>query len=80
MVGILNDDVDPLVNVMPVEKAPLESYADVGGLSKQIQEVKVSPQPSISNQQPQPASENNNICDICAVVLLCECRRRWSCR
>jgi cell division control protein 6 len=40
VVGILNDDVDPLVNVMKVEKAPLESYADVGGLTKQIQEVK----------------------------------------
>jgi len=40
VVGILNDDVDPLVNVMKVEKAPLESYADVGGLNKQIQEVK----------------------------------------
>jgi len=40
VVGILNDDVDPLVNVMKVEKAPLENYADVGGLSQQIQEVK----------------------------------------
>jgi len=41
-VGLLNDDVDPLVSVMKVEKAPLESYSDVGGLSKQIQEVKES--------------------------------------
>eukprot|EP01083_Nonionella_stella_P002652 7594_1 len=40
VVGILGDDVDPMVNVMKVEKAPLESYADVGGLEKQIQEVK----------------------------------------
>jgi len=40
IVGILSDDTDPMVNVMKVEKAPLESYADVGGLSKQIQEVK----------------------------------------
>lgn len=40
IVGILADDVDPMVNVMKVDKAPLESYADVGGLSKQIQEVK----------------------------------------
>lgn len=37
IVGILNDDVDPLVSVMKVEKAPLESYADIGGLEKQIQ-------------------------------------------
>lgn len=29
-----------MVNVMKVEKAPLESYADIGGLDKQIQEVK----------------------------------------
>lgn len=40
IVGILADDVDPMVNVMKVDKAPLESYADVGGLTKQIQEVK----------------------------------------
>lgn len=40
VVGILADDIDPMVNVMKVEKAPLESYADIGGLQKQIQEVK----------------------------------------
>jgi len=32
VVGIMQDDVDPLLNVMKVEKAPLESYADIGGL------------------------------------------------
>ena len=40
VVGIMNDDVDPLLNVMKVEKAPLESYADIGGLENQIQEIK----------------------------------------
>eukprot|EP00457_Paulinella_chromatophora_P006755 gb/GEZN01006774.1/.p1 GENE.gb/GEZN01006774.1/~~gb/GEZN01006774.1/.p1 ORF type:complete len:447 (+),score=82.95 gb/GEZN01006774.1/:28-1368(+) len=40
IVGILSDDTDPMVSVMKVDKAPLESYADVGGLDKQIQEVK----------------------------------------
>jgi len=40
IVGILADDVDPLVSVMKVDKAPLETYADVGGLTEQIQEVK----------------------------------------
>lgn len=40
VVGILSDEVDPLVNVMKVEKAPQESYADVGGLEQQIQEIK----------------------------------------
>lgn len=40
VVGLLSDDVDPMVKVMKVDKAPLESYADIGGLAKQIQEVK----------------------------------------
>ena len=40
VVGIMADDVDPLLNVMKVEKAPLESYADIGGLEDQIQEIK----------------------------------------
>lgn len=40
VVGIMEDDVDPLLNVMKVEKAPLESYADIGGLEQQIQEIK----------------------------------------
>lgn len=40
IVGILQDEVDPLVSVMKVEKAPLESYADIGGLDAQIQEIK----------------------------------------
>merc|ERR1712137_253740 len=42
VVGLLQDDVDPLVSVMKVDKAPLESYADIGGLEKQIQEIKES--------------------------------------
>jgi len=40
VVGILSDDTDPMVSVMKVEKAPLESYADIGGLEVQIQEIK----------------------------------------
>ncbi|KAF4691927.1 26S proteasome regulatory subunit 4 [Perkinsus olseni] len=40
IVGILADDVDPLVSVMKVDKAPLESYSDIGGLDQQIQEIK----------------------------------------
>lgn len=40
VVGILQDDADPMVSVMKVEKAPLESYADIGGLEAQIQEIK----------------------------------------
>lgn len=40
VVGVLQDDADPMVTVMKVEKAPLESYADIGGLDQQIQEIK----------------------------------------
>ncbi len=38
---VLMDDTDPLVTVMKVEKAPQETYADIGGLDSQIQEIKV---------------------------------------
>uniref|UniRef100_A0A7S3JUF5 26S proteasome regulatory subunit 4 homolog n=1 Tax=Aureoumbra lagunensis TaxID=44058 RepID=A0A7S3JUF5_9STRA len=40
VVGILSDDTDPMVSVMKVDKAPLESYAMIGGLEQQIQEIK----------------------------------------
>ncbi|GMP72857.1 hypothetical protein CsSME_00030752 [Camellia sinensis var. sinensis] len=40
VVGLLQDEVDSMVSVMKVEKAPLESYADIGGLDAQIQEIK----------------------------------------
>lgn len=40
IVGVLAEDSDPMVNVMKLEKAPQESYADVGGLEQQIQEIK----------------------------------------
>ena len=40
IVGILADDADATVSVMKVDKAPLESYADIGGLHEQIQEIK----------------------------------------
>ena len=38
--GILTDDANPAVNMMKVDKAPSESYADIGGLETQIQEIK----------------------------------------
>jgi 26S proteasome regulatory subunit T2 len=40
VVGVLQDDADPMVNVMKLEKAPTESYADIGGLDQQVQEIK----------------------------------------
>merc|ERR1711936_312829 len=42
VVGVLGDDTDPLVSVMKLEKAPTETYADIGGLDTQIQEIKES--------------------------------------
>jgi 26S proteasome regulatory subunit T2 len=42
IVGVLANDSDPIVSVMKLEKAPTESYADVGGLEQQIQEIKES--------------------------------------
>lgn len=40
IVGVIQDDTNPLLNVMKVENAPDETYADVGGLEEQIQEIK----------------------------------------
>ncbi|KAH3663539.1 hypothetical protein OGAPHI_004940 [Ogataea philodendri] len=40
IVGVLQDDADPVVNVMKMDKSPNESYADIGGLESQIQEIK----------------------------------------
>ncbi|XP_063717214.1 26S proteasome regulatory subunit 4 [Symsagittifera roscoffensis] len=42
VVGILGEDTDPMVSVMKLEKAPQETYADIGGLETQIQEIKES--------------------------------------
>merc|ERR1712048_1324890 len=42
VVGVLSDDTDPMVTVMKLEKAPQETYADIGGLEQQIQEIKES--------------------------------------
>merc|ERR1712127_582659 len=42
VIGVLGDDTDGKVSVMKLEKAPQESYADIGGLEQQIQEIKES--------------------------------------
>ena len=31
VVGVLQDDADPMVSVMKLDKSPTESYADIGG-------------------------------------------------
>lgn len=40
IVGVLEEDTDPVISVMKLEKAPQETYADIGGLEQQIQEIK----------------------------------------
>ncbi|TID29549.1 hypothetical protein CANINC_001823 [Pichia inconspicua] len=40
IVGALQDETDPMINVMKVDKSPTESYSDIGGLENQIQEIK----------------------------------------
>lgn len=51
IVGLLQDEVDPLVSVMKVEKAPLESYADIGGLDQQVQEIKEAVELPLTNPE-----------------------------
>jgi len=40
IIGVPDEDTDPMLTVMKLEKAPKETYADVGGLEKQIEEIK----------------------------------------
>merc|ERR1712137_1232446 len=40
IVGIMTDNTSQMVRVMKVDKAPTETYADIGGLEDQIQEIK----------------------------------------
>lgn len=42
VVGVLEDDADPMVSVMKIDKSPTETYSDIGGLESQIQEIKES--------------------------------------
>jgi 26S proteasome regulatory subunit T2 len=51
IVGILTDDTDPMVSVMKVDKAPVETYADIGGLEEQIQEIKEAVELPLSNPE-----------------------------
>lgn len=43
VVGIVQENTNSSVDVMRVEKAPAETYADIGGLDEQILEIKVPP-------------------------------------
>ena len=41
VVGVLENDADPLVSATKFDKTPTEGYADIGGLEQQILEIKV---------------------------------------
>jgi len=51
VVGVLGDDTDPMVTVMKLDKAPQETYADIGGLDQQIQEIKESVELPLSHPE-----------------------------
>ncbi|KAI5186947.1 26S proteasome regulatory subunit T2 [Nematocida homosporus] len=51
VVGVLEGETDPLVSVMKLEKAPLETYADIGGLEQQIQEIKEAVELPLTNPE-----------------------------
>lgn len=51
VVGVLEGESDPLVSVMKLEKAPTETYSDVGGLEQQIREIKESVELPLTNPE-----------------------------
>lgn len=51
VVGLMTDEADPMVSVMKVDKAPLESYADIGGLETQVREIKESVELPLTNPE-----------------------------
>ncbi|KAL0208220.1 hypothetical protein P9112_010807 [Eukaryota sp. TZLM1-RC] len=51
VVGVLDDETDPMVSVMKVETAPEETYADVGGLDDQVQELKEAVELPLTNPE-----------------------------
>jgi len=51
VVGILSDETDPMVSVMKIEKAPNETYADIGGLEEQVREIKEAVELPLTNPE-----------------------------
>lgn len=51
VVGILNDDQDPTVSVMKVDKAPTDTYASIGGLDDQVREIKEAVELPLTNPE-----------------------------
>nr|CAD7439786.1 unnamed protein product [Timema bartmani]CAD7452753.1 unnamed protein product [Timema tahoe] len=51
VVGVLVDDSDTLIKIMKLERAPQETYADIGGLESQIQEIKEAVELPLTNPE-----------------------------
>lgn len=51
VVGILADETDPTVTVMKVDKAPTETYGDIGGLDEQVREMKEAVELPLTNPE-----------------------------
>ena len=51
IVGVLEGDNDPTLSGMKIDAAPTETYADIGGLEKQIQEIKESVELPLTDPQ-----------------------------
>lgn len=51
IVGVLEGETDPLISVMKLDKAPTETYADIGGLESQIREIKESVELPLTNPE-----------------------------
>lgn len=51
VVGVLEGENDPLLSVMKMEKAPTETYGDIGGLENQIREIKESVELPLTNPE-----------------------------
>lgn len=51
VVGVLEGETDPLVSVMKLERAPTETYSDIGGLEEQIREIKESVELPLTNPE-----------------------------
>jgi hypothetical protein len=72
-VGVLGDDTDPMVTVMKVDKAPTETYADIGGLESQIQEIKEAVELPLSHPEVHPHHARLPSCSapLCVLASVC---------
>ena len=51
IVGLIENQLDPVVNLMKVEVAPSQTFEDIGGLREQIQEIKEAVELPLNNPE-----------------------------